>query len=663
MPFIENGVWRPIEGKEFTNVDKAPINTSLRRWRGRDSKRWRNEIEEEVGCDSIQKRMYKPDCATNQVEKDRRRKRINEVVREFTRMKYKDRSKFLRKIHERTAEEWWITGHYYIDFPLIQPNGRVLGDIKFSKEPLRGAHRQDIYKMITLNNINRIKLNKIPNPKSKLDRMFQLMESKILFHYDKRKFIRKINSIDEWLRDKRKEDMMINDGKFDRLGNEELRDILGIEIYNFLERNDVITEKLKNRYHNVFGSNGDDNLKMKLKKTFMISYTSRIELLFAILAIPRENEDVFIYNVENILKMELTMRIYQYIYYSNHYLQIEDEEIRKKMIEIAFEYVYYHYLNYYLDFCKMFLGCTDKTIINNRISVGKGAYGNVYEIEEEKGIIEKKIDNIRIEKTLFEFFKQICLNHEFPQYIPEPILFTMGKNFLYIKMEKIEGETLFSYFLENREFIELPINEKYEKIKNISIIISNLLFEMQQKMNFVHYDCNFRNIMINIHEGKIKMYLIDFDKTLLKINGIYIYTFNKYFEINIFTNDLFRNSIDLFRYIGEFFKLEDNIKLFKREYKNRNITNIRSYIDRRINNINLLKIAKIFYGIENSNINLTIKNIMKQIGYDYAKNGWPIYLSSKLILRYNTMKVLNTDLIRSNKYILNFVHSYFIRIW
>lgn len=675
MGKIVNGVYIP---NESTQVWRQKPIIKKRTWRKPSV-----NSEEEAGCNSIQKKKYKPDCATDPKEKDRRRQRINEVVREYERMKQKERSKFMRKIHERTAEEWWITSHYYVDFPFIQTNGNgrdtVTGEIKYSKRPIRGSHRQNVQNQITLQNLENIKLNKVPNSRSQLSRMLQIFESKLSFHYDKHQFMMKIEEMDRFMRERGITILnLINDDFFLTFGNDEIENILGDEVYHFLKRNGILTRKLINQYEELFAIDEDENRRMKLKQMWYKSYTSRIEILFAILTIPRENEDVFIYNVENILKMELTMRIYQYIYYSNNYLKDENlvnGKTKEFMIEIVFEYVYYNYLNYYLNFCKFLLGCTDKVINNSKI-LGKGAIGNIYKTETITGetIIEKRTNDARQERMLFEFFKQICLYEMFGENITEPIQYIFGRNDIYIQMREIEGENVLKYILEDREFIGSTEEDKYEMLKNISIEISTVLMKFQDKIKFIHYDFNPRNIMIKVERKKenrrqidrIKVIFIDFDKTFFEMENTYIYTFNRFLYKNMFESNNFYRSIDLFRYIAEICNIKNNISTLKsNKYKNLRNNETEGIINNSIGQENLKKIILKFFDIRNENISNKINRIMMKINKIIYFKYWDIYLSSMKGLREEVFREINRELVPpiSNLYIDRFIPTLFNEVW
>lgn len=662
--YIKNGEWKPHKQEKKTPNVMRPEGTFgtfnqgvyiPHRHTG-PVRRWREDLS---GCNSIQKKKYKPECAKTPEEKNLRRERIDTLVREYERMKQRERSKFLRKIHERTTEEWWITSHYYVDRPIIQnqPNGiKVLGEIRYSKTPIRGSHRQNLQQSFSYQNLRNMKMNKIPNSRSELSRILQIFESKISFHYNQRLFFEKMKRIDEFMKEITKS-ILINDRLFDLLGNDELVNIFGDKIYHFLTENGILTQKLLNQYQELLAINGDENLKIKVKDMWYISYQSRIEILFAILSIPMDHVETFIYNVENMLKLELSMRVYQYIYYSNEYLKEEyippPDKTREMMIEIAFEYVYYHYLNFYLDFCKMFLGCVDKPLPENPIIIGKGALGSVIEIEP--GIVEKMLSSDRIERSIFEFFKNICLYEEFSEYIAEPVLFTIGSNLLYIKMKKIDGQTLFDYIVSNKKFINLSNEDKYKIIKEISIKCSNILKKMQDTSDFIHYDFNLRNIII---DDNINIYLLDFDKSLFKINNIYIFTFHQMLNINILKDNEFKKSIDLFRYISKFFTLLDDLKSYKEGYKKKNNEEIKDFINKTITNYVLIMISNIFFGVNDINIGVRIFKIT-------GKYSWPTILSIYKKERYKVCKLLNRVLISGNipLYIRNFIPNYFNMKW
>ncbi len=684
----KSGTWRPYKQVENTSYVMRPQGQFIEGVYIPVGKtlRWRDvplHFENPTVCNSIQKQKYKPECAKTQEEKNNRRRKINTLVRYYEKMKQRERWQFMRKIHERTAEEWWITEHYYVDNPNILENGTVLGEIKYSKTPIRGSHRQNVQHFFTSQNLEKIKLNKVPNARSELTRILQIFESKISFHYNDDVFIAKINRIHEFMREKGiTKSILINDGLFEFFGNDELENIFGPDIYLFLKENGILTQKLLNQYQELLAINGDKNRRMKLKYMWYKSYQSRIEILFEILRIPMENRDVFIYMVENMLKLELIMRVYQYIYYSNEYLKEENippGKTREMMIEIAFEYVYYHNLNFYLDFCRMFLGCIDKEINRNRIGIGKGAIGEIYKIDRLDGqtVIEKKMQNVRTERMLFEFFKQICLYEIFSENITEPIEFIFGYNEIYIQMIEIDGENVLKYILEDKIFITLTNEKKYEILKNISIEISNVLLKFQDKIQFIHYDFNPRNIMIKVEwkEGnrieieKIKVIFIDFDKTFFKLRDMYIYTFNRFLYPNIFGSEDFNRSIDLFRYIAEICNLKNNISTLKsNKYKNLRNNNIEKVINNSIGTENLKKIIMKFFNIVNRNrIEISIEMIRIMIKLrkkDYSK-FWDVFLSSMNTLRKEVFREISIDLVppKSNLYIDRFIPIQFNKVW
>jgi hypothetical protein len=508
---------------------------------------------------------------------------------------------------------------------------------------------------------------------NRLDPLFQIFEERISFYYDPNVFMEKIINVYLYFKtNNMRRTRLMSRTVEGRIGNDELQIIFGQELFNKLIECGILTEKLLYKYNEILAID-DTDIYLKEKKMWYSSYSSRINILFAIISeidkmmngnISRNkiirDKDAIQMQIENILKYELTIRIYQYIYYSNVYLK--DENIpqgmtKEEMIEIAFEYVYYYHLNYYLDFCKMFLGCIDKPPPpKNAKPIGKGALGSVFEIEP--GFVEKTLSSVRIERSIFEFFKNICLYEEFPENIAEPVLFTIGSNLLYIKMKKIDGQTLFDYIVNNKKFINLSNEDKYKIIKEISIKCSNILKRMQDTSDFIHYDFNLRNIIIDDTDDNINIYLLDFDKSLFKINNIYIFTFHQMLNINILKDNEFKKSIDLFRYISKFFTLLDDLKSYQEGYKNENNEQIKDFINKTITNYVLIIISNIFFGVNDNNIGVRIFKIT-------GKYSWPTILSIYKRERYKVCKLLNRELISRNTplYITNFIPNYFNKKW
>lgn len=206
-----------------------------------------------------------------------------------------------------------------------------------------------------------------------------------------------------------------------------------------------------------------------------------------------------------------------------------------------------------------------------------------------------------------------------------------------------KGDTLMS-ILNNINFIKLSDKKKSQVIANILIKTCELLEKLQTNFGFIHCDMILDNILIDIDENYNinNIYIIDFELTILKINGFYKLSYDKkkynYNKLYNSPNNLFWKTIDIFFLI---------FVLFYRIYRK----------------IYYKKLVKEL--VENFKINITKKETNKQnkniylnqiIPYEFQKFIAETVLGidkDKVDIYYNSKKYL------SNKKSQLHIHKYF----
>ncbi len=478
-------------------------------------------------------------------------------------------------------------------------------------------------------------------------------------------------------------------------GEKSLKKIFGEELFNELNRIGILDDKSIDIYNKQYVRRNRDSAYAKLK-IWVKTFFEKIEILEKILnlldknLLTKENVDkIFVDSILNVLGL--------YLFTCNYILREHFEE-RNKLLEWAYEGLYYNYMGIYFNFINNFLNCNDEGIKNNfeKTPFNEGFVGKVYKsdnlkfiLKEQKEEPEKTIH--RFERTFFEFFKQLCLYknnklHFLEEiYFPEPHLFIFGNRKIFVKMEFVQGDTLIMYFYKKFTFINnknnINNNNKNNLKKNIVynflIQISDIIKKLQNQLNFVHGDLNVKNVLISSDNSnsKINIKLIDFDVSILKYNNLYIFNFFKFLDLNeLFDkknkNNLsdFSKSIDLLRMMNYFCYLGEFINLLI--IKNKNIHNIKKKYGLEDKVVELIN--KIYFNSYNGNFPDILENYFKKKELKKYDKYFKIvftnlsYIRRKIwLLFYNDNKnKLNTNKIlelnKNKMWIHNFIPENFI---
>ncbi len=400
-----------------------------------------------------------------------------------------------------------------------------------------------------------------------------------------------------------------------REGEKEFRDIFNPKVYSFLVDFGIIDEEHEKsilwEYKLQYTHRFRELARTKLKDlTFF--YIDKINFIFNFLFnfFPTLPHNISVLNHTQKQKLEEKIQkfvvnnvlrpcIEKYLFYINYSLKYYFYQ-KKNLFEIAYEDFYYFELKLNISFLINFMktdfifGINNSEVpLNKYRFMNKGGFGYIYEILSSGGkrVLKKSIRKPVIERAFFEFFKHCCIIESFKdiglkEKIPEVYSFILGKDEIAIEMEKLNGTTLLkSYYqlvntnnnnLNEKEGIELKnenklfLERKNNYVKNILLKFGNLVKEYQ-KINFVHFDLNPRNIMIENDEIK----LVDFDFSFVQCNNLFIFNFVKEIDVNsLFQKDkniikltYFTKSIDLFRLTMYFFFLPNYIKKYVEESK------------------------------------------------------------------------------------------------
>ncbi len=565
-----------------------------------------------INCDTNLKRKYHPQCARNNTNKKERIKKIKNFWEEYNQSinpnenvnekkvrkrsnSFSDRfvfNKTLEFLNQKNTEvnRWMFNSFNYIKEP--EQNRLKIKNLEVNNLTTR---RQKLFRDMSdderLIYIQQLFLPEnwesnegIHSIQLEVIELFRETEigNKIQFNYDFEKiensqnnnyFIYKINDL------KRNPIILsiipsytIQKNKLNRIttellkGEKSLKKIFGEELFNELNRIGILDDKSIDIYNKQYVRRNRDSAYAKLK-IWVKTFFEKIEILEKILnlldknLLTKENVDkIFVDSILDVLGL--------YLFTCNYILREHFEE-RNKLLEWAYEGLYYNYMGILFDFIDNFLNCNDENIkqeFKNQ-KIGKGGFGNIF-LSKNKKIILKEIQDInkkRFERLFLEFFKQVCLHTKKPEYIPNPYFFIFGDKKIYISMEYLEGFDLFKFYTNkiknilNINMTNNELNKKKSKIVyDFFIIIANVLKDLQDDLSFIHNDLNMNNIIILEKNNIFNLKIIDFDYSVFKINDLYIFNYNKYTDI---TNIIYYNKINKKLELSNFSKSIDLIRI------------------------------------------------------------------------------------------------------
>ncbi len=558
------------------------------------------------------KTKYHPNCGSNVRQQEIKLKRLKEHLIKWQKIKLDDINTFFKKtiFEPRTPEERWWNDHFYLkkedrsyyvmygesnrsSHPRIAPleyieeNQQILEDMH--REMKSNQHKIDDFMELMLKIKIFDKIQIIPNQSILEERLNQL-------------------SLPENI--ERLQSILIHGIIPDYENTQTLSDI------EFLLHYHIIDPKLVQERNIILGTN-----KILFKKYFSLSWSYnvqfRVKMILDILQIPNMSEKIHMLIFK--MKLELVLIIYQYVFYTNYFIEdrrrIPEGKTLDYMFRWIYEYIFYGNLNYHLHFIRVFLNTQDKEISTPNLGAG-----NTGIVTSEGGIATKRIPYIYFEKTIFEFFKHLILYDIQPENIPRLDSFYIGDKFLYINMEAVEGPTYLQY-MNSESFTILNQNTQIRKLNQLTRHLIPLLIELQEKCHFIHLDLNLGNIMLTNTSEEInyrnitqnKLHLIDFEKLILQKDGMYYFTYQRYLKFeDIFMNEHpnFWKSIDLFRYFLNFERFQGSsirrvLKISNNELSRENMNiNKKSQLNafkERVPNIippiYLQKMNEVFFGI------------------------------------------------------------------
>lgn len=468
----------------------------------------------------------------------------------------------------------------------------------------------------------------------------------------------------------------------------------GKKIFYFLIQNNILDEIFNETYYLQYTHRYRVAATYGLIELINI-YKARIYFLYKLIRI----QDLTKQKLTELIINELILPcIEKYLFYIN-FGMINNFRNKEAIFETCFEDFYYYHLKLNLHFIVNFLNCENKNFRNNYKKINEGVYGDIYNIIERKNNsfftnkILKKSKKPVLERAFFEFFKQCCIVQEFDignnsllkNIVPKIYEMSFGQNEVYIKMEKIEGDTLLKEYyndinLHNKNLANLN-TYKEKKIINLLLKLSNIIKECQIK-KFIHNDFNLRNIMIN-SENQIK--LIDFDFSIIFTHNLYLFNyvkkidFKNIFEYNDGSIELsnFSKSIDLFRCTMYIFFLGNYINSYITKYN----TKTNPELSEQLNKYNLSSsfsdsLRNKLYGTTNNIIPENIKSFFEgeKNPIRYKKEDPRAYFSNFLFVRNHIFKefanmlypeqelIRNEWILQNQDWIENFIPENFIEI-
>lgn len=681
-------------------------------------------------CNTNQKKKLHPSCARNQINKSKNQNKEERIskIKTFYRLfneQVKQGSNLVNRKNKKKFSEYqeryvnfvretrkdpdlrWIYEHFNYD---INRNSLTLNPYYVNEnldidEGLKKQKtvRQKIYiKALKSGELGKIEYefeNERKNRNStniihKIDELLNNIElnQKINFNFNFDIFIDKCIRMREFMTSK---DLFINKQiKNDIIqGEKDFDTIFPNEIFNFLISNDIIDFSLIFEYKLQYTHRFRKLAKLRLEELYTF-YEHKINWIFDLLSSGFiENRDkIFLNNfiIDNIIKPYIKKYLF-YINYTLNYLYDQKEFI----FEIAFEDFYYYNLNLSLHFIRNFLKCINRQDLRNENRKQEGGYGDVYEILQtvrkksntppynyiftEELVILKKSKKPVLEKQFFEFFKQLCICHEFNKNerlkdkIPVIYDFMLGETDVYISMEKLNGLNLLQYVYNN---IELALSNrnidivtfKNKFFKNIFLKVGELVKDYQQVM-FLHQDLNPRNVIVVQEGDSINLKLVDFDFSVIKANELFIFNYGRYIDMDhIFEkqNDkifytYFIISSDLIRFMIHFFGLPKIFKdlLFSKR-QNITIENLNEHYN--IPSTLLENLRQKLFGTDNPIIPFQILTEQRYIDYFEGKTSFRDSYFIKEFRRVKSLLKRNKIATFSGYFLVRkFIYDLFIR--
>lgn len=592
-------------------------------------------------CNTPEMERLHPDCVLNtdpekEIKRESRRRKIHDFFQEYRSQvgspnldinpTYQNRYvDFVRSLKDpRKTDQKWIYDHFVCDkwnpecVPEYVEDENKQRKTQIQRQRLRFRASERGIKEQIENAYSDPSKNKpfITNIQKIFSREEGIgLEDKIEFIFDFKMIKRKLryiqrrlynNPIDVFINESLQNDFL----RGDMMMNELFIKHLGPDLHKFLVDMKILNKGILDEYNLQYTHQHRQAAFYTLSEIYK-NYCDRIHLIYFICL---RNLTKFT-NKQMIMKMMNQKMILEplekYLFYTNYGL-INFFEKKEEILATSFEDFYYLHLKQNILFILSFLQCNDFSM-DGLVSMGAGAYGGIYKINETtvfKITIEDE-GKIAYERTFFEFFKQCCVYHLFSDLTIPSYILKIGPNRVGYTMKNVNGITYLKHYMKwifenksNPNFDQLKYNKILYFLQNICKII-----QQTQKSNFIHRDLNFRNIMIDENDH---IRLIDFDFSIISFHNINILNYRKQLTIdhifeknesNIFLSP-FAKSIDLFRIMIHYFIMHSYLSKYELlSINNRNkpyfIQNPQVFDT---NPILLNQFREKFYGTSNPNI-------------------------------------------------------------
>ncbi len=584
-----------------------------------------------IHCDNPLIKKLHPVCIKNnninKVEKERERKErirfflqkyFNEVGNPKNNPTYQsDYVRFVKSIRNKPEERWLYESYIYAtkNKNITQENEPeyLYNKNKQTKTQRQRTHLRSIFSGLKKNiedayrnpEENRIYMSNIHNLFESLH-----LESKIKFHFNFEKIKLKIKSMKKFMSRLRFYNFINSDMTHQMIHGEKfLNEIFedtsrtDLNILTFLSDHQILNDAFVYEYYLQFTHSYREAARFALIE-WVNMYRNRINLIYSLLKQINISKELI---VNMFIQSMIIEPIKKYLFNINYgFIHFFDK--KEEILELCFEDFYYFHLKQNIIFILSFFECEDSTELPSE-TMNEGAVGNIYDMRD--GSIAKMMKGkVVYEKIFFEFFKQCCVHHLFPQFtLPSYELF-LGPNMSYIRMQKYGINYLNYYQKWIHDNKSDPNFENMKKNKILGFLNKvGQIIQQYQSIQFLHRDLNPRNILISEDGNENNLKFIDFDYSVINIHNLLILNYRKDvgFE-NIFekreSNGLihigitdFGKSIDLFRIVIHFFFVYDYTKHFNpSSVSNHN----RDSLNTQLSLLNQLRI--LFFGTDNEEI-------------------------------------------------------------